>query len=71
MYIYIYINIGFIRRFKNATFDSYFATIYIIRKMLVLIRNNLNYLKDDNFECFFKEYNRLLFKNYNNFLHNI
>ena len=35
--------------------------IYIIHKMLVLLKNYLNYLKDDIFECFFKKYNRLLF----------
>ena len=29
--------------------------------MLVLLKSNLNYLKDSIFECFFKEYNRLLF----------
>ena len=38
-----------------------FAMIYIIYKMLVLvlIKDNLNYLKDSIFECFFKEYNVL------------
>ena len=38
-----------------------FVMIYIIHKMLVLLKNNLNYLKDIIFKCFFKEYNRLLF----------
>ena len=33
-----------------------FTMIYLIHKMLVLY-----YLKDSIFECFFKEYNRLLF----------
>ena len=33
--------------------------IYIIHKMLVLIKNNLNYLKGSLFEFFFEEYNRL------------
>ena len=28
--------------------------IYIIHKMLVLLKNHLNYLKDNIFECFFK-----------------
>ena len=40
-----------------------FVMIYIIYKVLVLIKNHLNYLKDNIFKCFFKEYNRLLFKN--------
>ena len=38
-----------------------FAMIYIIHKILVLIKNHLNYLKDNIFEFFFKKYNRLLF----------
>ena len=38
-----------------------FIMIHIIRKMLVLLKNHLNYLKDNIFECFFKKYNRLLF----------
>ena len=37
-----------------------FVMIYIIHKILVLIKNNLNYLKDNIFEYFFKKYNRLL-----------
>ena len=40
--------------------------IYIINKMVVLLRNNLNFFNGITFECFFKEYNRLLFKK-NNF----
>ena len=34
---------------------------YTIHKMLVLLKNHMNYLKDSIFKCFFKEYNRLLF----------
>ena len=30
--------------------------------MLVSLKNDLNHLKDSIFECFFKEYNKLLFK---------
>ena len=33
----------------------------IIHKILVLIKNHMNYLQDNIFECFFKEYNKLLF----------
>ena len=44
---------------KMALLNFNFAIIYIIHKMLVLIKNNLNYLKDSLFKCFFKEYNRL------------
>ena len=38
-----------------------FAMIYIIHKMLVMLKNHLNYLKDNIFECFLKKYNRHLF----------
>ena len=34
--------------------------IYIIHKILELLKNHLNYFKDSIFECAFKEYNRLL-----------
>ena len=37
-----------------------FAMIYMIHKMSVSIKNNLNYLKKRTFECFFNEYTRLL-----------
>ena len=38
-----------------------FFMIYIIHKILVLLKNNINYFKDSIFECFFKESNTLLF----------
>ena len=31
-----------------------FVMIYIIQKILLLIKNHLNYLKDDIFECFLR-----------------
>ena len=34
--------------------------IYIIHKILELLKNHLNYFKDSIFESLFKEYNRLL-----------
>ena len=36
-----------------------FATIYIIHKTLVLLKNHLSYLKDSIFECFLNEHNGL------------
>ena len=46
--------------------------IYIIHKMLVLLKIHLNYLKDSISECFFKEYNRFLFIFFKNqFYHSI
>ena len=35
------------------------SMIYIIHKILILIKNHLNYLKDNILECFFKKYNKL------------
>ena len=40
--------------------DFNFLMIYIIHKMKVLLKNYLNYLKDDIFEFLFNYYNRLL-----------
>ena len=36
------------------------AMIYIIHKILIFIKNYLNYLQDNIFELFSKNYNRLL-----------
>ena len=47
-----------------------FIMICIIYKMLVLLKNHLNYPKDSIFECFCKEYNRLFFIK-NSCFHNI
>ena len=41
---------------KMSILDFYFVMIYIIHKMLVLLENNLNYLKDSIFEWFVKKY---------------
>ena len=38
-----------------------FAMFNIINKILVLIKNHLDYLKDNTLEFFFKKYNSLLF----------
>ena len=46
-------------RVSLLNFD--FAGIYIIHKTLIMIKNHLNYLKDNILELFFKKYNRLLF----------
>ena len=48
-----------------------FVMIHIIHKILVLIQNHVNYLKDNIFEFFCKKYNRLLFSKKDNFLNNI
>ena len=45
---------------KMLLLNFSFVMIYIIRKMLALLKNHLNFLKDNIFECFFKKYNRLL-----------
>ena len=33
-----------------------FVMVYMIHKMLVLIKNSLNYLQDSVFKCFLNEY---------------
>ena len=45
--------------FKMSRLNLNFVMIYIIHEILVFIKNNLNYLKDSIFNCFFKEYDRL------------
>ena len=45
---------------KTSLLNFNFVMIYIIHKMLALLKNHLNFLKDSIFECFFKEYHRLL-----------
>ena len=56
---------------KMLLLNFSFVMIYIIHKILALLKNYLNYLKDNIFECFFKKYNRLLFFKKNNFFHNM
>ena len=46
---------------KMSLLNFSFIMIYIIQKMLVLLKNHLNYFKDNIFKCFFKKYNRILF----------
>ena len=57
----IYKIVEFLKDLKMSLLNFSFLMIYIINKMLVLLKNHLNYLKDNIHECFFKEYNRLLF----------
>ena len=48
---------------KMSVLNSNFVMIYIIHKILLLLKNHLNYVKDSIMECFFKEYNRFCFLN--------
>ena len=41
---------------RISLLNSNFSMIYIIHKILVLIKNHLNYLKDNILEFFFKKY---------------
>ena len=50
--------------------DFNFAMIYIIHKILVLIKNHLNYVVSNIFKLFFKKYNRLSLFFLINFFHN-
>ena len=45
---------------KMSLWSFNFFMIYIIHKMLLLLKNHLTYLKNCIFECFLKEYNRFL-----------
>ena len=38
-----------------------FIMIYIIHEILIMLKNQLNYVKNSIFKCFLKEYNRVLF----------
>ena len=38
-----------------------FIMIYIIHEILIMLKNQLIYLKNSIFKCFFEEYNRVLF----------
>ena len=48
-----------------------FLMIYIIHKILVLLKNHLNYFEAGTFKCFFKECIRLLLFFKKIFFHNI
>ena len=45
-----------------------FVMIYINHEMLVLLKSQLNSLKDNIFEYFFKEHNRLFLKNFSQYI---
>ena len=47
---------------KMSLLNFNFGMIYVIHKLLVLLKNHLNYLKDSIFECSLREYNFYLFK---------
>ena len=42
---------------KMSLLNLNFVMIYIIHRTLVLLKNQLNYLKDSILECFYKKYN--------------
>ena len=46
-----------------SVLNSNFVMTYIIHKIVLLLKNDLNYLKDSIMECFFKEHNRFCFLN--------
>ena len=37
-----------------------FFMIHLMYKILIVIKNHLNYLKDNLFKCFLKKFNRIL-----------
>ena len=42
---------------KMSLLNLNFVMIYIIHRTLVLLKNQMNYLKDSILECFYKKYN--------------
>ena len=46
---------------KTSLLNVNLVMIYVIHKMLALLKNHMDYLKDNIFECFFKKYNKLFF----------
>ena len=57
----IYNKINLLEELTMSLLNFNFVVIYIIQKMLVSLRNLLNFVKGSIFECFFKEYKRLNF----------
>ena len=55
----------FLEDLRMLLLNFNFTLIYIIHKILALLKNNLNYIEDNIFKYFFKKYNRhlLIFKN--------
>ena len=49
-----------LRDFQISLLNFSIAMIYIVHKMLVLLRNHLNYLRDNIFDYLFKSYGRFL-----------
>ena len=48
-----------LKNLRTSFLNFNFLMIYIIYKILVLLKNHLNYFKDSIFKCFFKKYNRI------------
>ena len=44
----------FLKDLKMSLLNVNFVMIYVIHKMLALIKNNLNYFKYSIFECFLR-----------------
>ena len=53
-----------LNNFKMSLPNFSFVMIYIIHKLLVWLKNKLNYLYDSIFKCFFKAHSRLFLKNF-------
>ena len=46
---------------RMSLLNCNFVMNYVINRILVLLTNHLNYLKDNILECFFKKYNKIFF----------
>ena len=56
---------------KMSLLNFSIVMIYIIHKILVLLKNHLNYIKDNIVECFLRSIIDFYFFYKNNFFHNI
>ena len=45
---------------RMSLLDFNFVMVYLVHIILTLLKNHLNYIRENIFECFFKKYNRLL-----------
>ena len=54
IFIKTFIKNGSVGRFKNIILNFNFLMIYTIHKMLVMLKDCLNYLKNSIFECFLR-----------------
>ena len=66
-----YKKMDLLKDLKMSLLNISFFMVYTFHKILVLIKNYLNYLKDNIFECFLRSIIYFYFFKKINFFHNI